>query len=67
MTELKSGRHDHAMRRRSLRSGRERGCWVYIPAEELQKTGVALADAPPAYRVWAGPRGRVVVQLYKEA
>jgi hypothetical protein len=60
------GRHDHAARRRAQRYGRERGCWVYIPAEELVKTGVDLFGAPPAYRVWAAPRGRVVVQLYRE-
>jgi hypothetical protein len=59
------GRYDSAARRRSRRDGRERGCWVYIPAEELAKTGLG-ADAPPAYRVWAGARGRVVIQLYRE-
>jgi len=30
------------------------------------KTGVDLGDDPPAYRVWAAPRGRVVLQLYRE-
>src|SRR5205085_12248991 len=62
-----AGRADHAVRRLAQRRGRERGCWVYIDAEQLAKTGVELNGEPPAYRTWAGPRGRVVVQLYREA
>lgn len=50
-----------------MRKQRERGCFVYIPMEELAKTGIDLDGPPPAYRVWGAPRGRVVVQLYKEA
>lgn len=61
------GRYDDARRRKGVRKGRERGCWVYIAQDELAKTGADLDGAPPAYRVWAGPRGRVVVQLYREA
>lgn len=60
------GRYDAARRRRSQRHGQEAGAWVYLPAEELLKTGIDLSGPPPAYRVWAGPRGRVVIQLYKE-
>ncbi len=61
------GQYDRARRRRSKRSGRQRGCWVYIPGEELAKTGHGeLEQGPPAYRVWGSPRGRVVVQLYGE-
>jgi len=62
---IKAGRHDdHGQRRRALRTGRERGCWLYIPFEQLARTGTDLAGPPPFYRVWAGARGRVVVQLY---
>jgi hypothetical protein len=43
-----------------------RGCYVYIPAEELAKTGHPLDAQPPAYRVWGASRGRIVLQLYKE-
>lgn len=63
---LPSGRYDGAKRRRSLRRGRERGCSVYIPAEELLKAGIDPQAAPPFYRVWAGSRGGVTVQFYKE-
>lgn len=63
--EIKPGRHDHAERRQSQRDGRERGCWVYIPLEQLVKTGVDVDGDPPRYRVWGSSRGRVVVQLYK--
>lgn len=50
-----------------MRRGRERGCWVYIPAEELLKAGI---DGPrPWYRTWGSSvRGaRVTVNLYREA
>lgn len=58
--------YDHAARRASVRRGRERGCWVYVPREELAKTGHPLDGPPPHYKMWAGPRGRLVIQLYKE-
>jgi hypothetical protein len=61
-----AGRHDHAERRATKRSGRERGCWAYIPASQLQRAGFSPNDPPPFVRMWAGPRGRVVVQLYRE-
>lgn len=61
---IKSGRHDHAERRQALRSGRERGCWLYLPLEQLVRTGIDVAGPPPFYRVWGSSRGRCVVQLY---
>lgn len=64
MTTLTAGRYDSGQRRQGLRKGRERGCWVYIPAEELEKTGHGSGDVAPFYRVWGASRGRVVVQLY---
>lgn len=60
------GAYDAGRRRRSVRRGRERGCWVYIPQEELAK---AAYDGPaPWYRVWGSSvRGsRVTVNLYPE-
>lgn len=60
-----AGSYDAARRRRGVRQGRERGCWVYIPADELVKTGTELEAPPPDYRVWGNARGRVVLQLYK--
>lgn len=61
-----AGRHDAAARRLSQRRGRERGCWVYISAEQLAASGLNPADPPPRYRIWSGQRGRHVVTLYPE-
>lgn len=58
--------YDSAYRRRSVRRGRERGCWLYIPAEELRKASIDPAAPPPWYRVWPRERRTVLVQLYRE-
>jgi hypothetical protein len=58
-------RYDQARRRRSVRKGRERGCWVYVPAEELVAAGLNPADPPPFYRLWARRR-TLLVQWYVE-
>lgn len=60
--------HDHAARRRASRRPRERGIWVFIPGEELQRCGPEWANGtPPYYRTWGAPgRGRVMVSLYRE-
>lgn len=60
------GRHDSGVRRKAQRRGRERGCWVYLAGEQLQRAGLALGDVTPWYRVWGGQRGRYVVVLYPE-
>lgn len=65
LSALRPGRYDRALRRRSLRRGRERGCSVYIAAEELAKAGIDPNGEAPWYRVWAGSRGGVTVQFYK--
>lgn len=64
-TERPAGRYDAAARRLSQRHGRERGAWIYIPAEELEAAGFAGEDEPPFYRVWGYRRGSVVVRLYR--
>lgn len=59
--------HDPAERRRTKRAGRERGCWLYIAAEQLAEAGVQVDAPPPEYRVWPdrkSQRGRFVVTLY---
>lgn len=56
--------YDSARRRRSVRKGRERGCWVYIPGEVLVASGVEDAD-PPLYRVFPGKRRSLTVTLYR--
>lgn len=62
---IPAGRYDPAERRRGVRKGRERGCWVYIPLEELSKAGIDPNDPPPDYRIWGDERGGVVVRLYR--
>lgn len=59
--------HDVQQRRRATRSGRERGCWVYVPAEELVKAGHAPGGPAPFYRTWGSKKGSVLVQLYHSA
>jgi hypothetical protein len=59
-----SGRYDAAARRRSRRSGRERGCWLYVPAEVLAEAGIDPHAERPWYRVWATPRGGLFGRLY---
>jgi hypothetical protein len=58
--------YDSAERRKSKRNGRERGCWVYIPAEELLRAGYDSEAEPPRYRIWPTGKGRVLLQLYKD-
>jgi hypothetical protein len=59
------GSYDFARRRRTKRAGRERGCWLYIPGEELAKAGHEPGGVLPWYRVWGSKRG-VVIRLYRE-
>jgi hypothetical protein len=59
--------YDHSQRRRALRKGRETGCSIYIPAEELAKAGFVPGGPLPTYRTWGSARGSVMVRLYKEA
>lgn len=60
------GRYDALLRRQSIRRGREKGCWLYIPAEELVASGYDPNGPAPFYRVWAGTRGGLRVRLYRE-
>lgn len=61
-----AGKYDAGARRLAQRRGRERGCWVYVPAEELELAGVDPHGAPPRYRVWGRARGTVLVRLYRD-
>lgn len=58
--------HDTAARRRAQRRGREKGCWVYVPAEALQRAGFDPDGPPPFYRTWGSTRGTAVVRFYTE-
>lgn len=64
-TAGRPGSYDHARRRRTQRKGREQGCTLYIPAEELEKAGFVPGGDLPWYRVWGSKRG-VVIRLYRE-
>jgi len=57
--------YDSAARRRGVRKGRERGCWVYIPASELLAAGQPASDPPPFYRLWP-QQAAVLVRFYQE-
>lgn len=57
--------YDHAKRRQARRSGREKGCWLYVPAEQLQAAGFAPGDPAPFYRTWASTRGGLRARLYR--
>lgn len=67
---MTAGRYDALARRRANRSQRERGCWVYIPAEELQRAGIGATEPTPYYRTHGHRRSRnghtVIVTLYRE-
>lgn len=58
--------YDPALRRRATRGGRDKGCRVYIAAEELLKAGWAPGGPLPFYRVWGSSRGGLFVRLYRE-
>lgn len=64
---MTAGRYDSGARRQAKRKGRERGCWVYIPAEELQKAGHDPHGEPPLYRTWGTRSGGVLVRLYRKS
>ena len=58
-------KYDHAALRNGVRRGRERGCWVYIPAEELEKAGIDPFGQSPRYQLWPGRKRTILVQLHK--
>ena len=61
------GRADIAALKQTRRSGREKGCWLYIAAEQLEAMGIDPTDPAPLYRVWgAEGRPRAVVSLYPQ-
>lgn len=62
---LQRSKYDPDERRQSQRKQRERGVWVYIPAEEMLKAGRSVFEGPPKYRVWGRRGGSVLVRLYK--
>ena len=64
--EDRRGGYDPARRRRCLSAGRQRGCYIYIPAAVLRASGFTAANPPATYRTWGGRRGSVLLRLYRE-
>lgn len=60
-------KYDAMRRRRGVRKARERGCWVYVAAEELEKAGIDPTGPAPFYRTWGSSSGSILVRLYREA
>ena len=58
-------RYDVNARRRGKRNGNEKGCWIYVPAEEPRRMGIDPADPAPEYRIYSGRRQGMAVTLYK--
>lgn len=62
-----AGRADDAARRKGVRRGRERGCWLYVSEAQLLAAGWTRDDPPPYSTIWVAPdRPRLVVNLYRE-
>jgi hypothetical protein len=59
-------RHDPARRRRSTRAGRQKGCFIYIPAQVLQDARIDPEGPTPYYRTWPSKGGSVLVRLYRD-
>lgn len=59
-------RSDQAKRNKASRGGRQRGCYIYIPAQRLQEAGIDPTGPEPYYRLWAGRRGSLLVTFYRE-
>jgi hypothetical protein len=61
------GRYDAGERRRMIRRGRERGRWLFVPADELVAAGLDPYDSATLYyRVWGRRGGSVLVRVYRE-
>ena len=62
--------YDTARRKKATRGGRDKGCRVYIAADELQRAGIDPHGPEPFYTVRGFQRSRnghtVIVSLYKE-
>lgn len=62
--DLPPGRHDAGQRRKASRKGRERGCSLYIAAEELAAAGIDPYGPPPTFKVWTGRKRTLMIALY---
>jgi hypothetical protein len=62
--QQEQSRYDSAATRQTIRRGRERGVWLFVPAAELRKSGIDPHGPAPRYRVWGTPGGGVMARLY---
>lgn len=62
----KAGRHDAGLRRKAARKGRERGCSLYIAADELAAAGIDPYGPAPLFRVWSGRKRTLMIALYPQ-
>ena len=60
---MPAGRHDAAQWRKASRKGRERGCSLFIAAEELAGAGIDPYAEPPLFKVYPGRKRTLLVQL----
>ena len=58
--------YDSARRRKTVRKGRERGVWLFVPAEVLEAANIDVKADPPWCRLFSNVRQRVIVQFYDE-
>lgn len=63
-TRRESPQYDYARRRRATRTGRQKGCYIYVPADELVKAGIDPDGPPPEYRLWGTRGGGLMGRLY---
>lgn len=63
---VRNGRADPSARKRCTRGGRQRGCFIYIPGEQLAKAGFDPGADLPYYRLTCTRRGTLLVNLYHE-
>jgi len=67
MDRLADGvRYDDHAARQSVRRGRERGVWIFVPARELRKMGIDPHGPAPKYRVWGKRSGGGYMRLYRD-
>lgn len=55
---------DQSKHRQTIRRPRYKGVDVFITAEDLKAAGVDPEGPAPAYRVWPGRNGSIMVRLY---
>jgi len=67
MDKVRQGRRrDPGQRVKADARKHYQGIHLYVPLEWLQRAGLGSRDPEVYYRIWAAPRGRLIVTLYRE-